>query len=78
MEALARGHYSSVCDFNGAGATSVFFNSYALFTSIVAITVMLYVGMGDDIIGLSPILRLVIEKTAHDMPFEFSEAAFEL
>ena len=28
----------------GAGATSVFFNSYALFTSIVAITVMLYVG----------------------------------
>lgn len=45
----------------GAGATSVFFNSYALFTSIVAITVMLYVGMGDDIIGLSPILRLVIE-----------------
>jgi len=45
----------------GAGATSVFFNSYALFTSIVAITVMLYVGMGDDVLGLSPSLRLFIE-----------------
>lgn len=45
----------------GAGITSVFFNSYALFTSVVAITVMLYVGLADDILGLSPWIRLVIE-----------------
>ena len=45
----------------GAGITSVFFNSYALFTSVVAITVMLYVGLADDILGLSPSLRLLIE-----------------
>ncbi len=45
----------------GAGITSVFFNSYALFTSVVAITVMLYVGLADDILGLSPTLRLFIE-----------------
>lgn len=45
----------------GAGITSVFFNSYALFTSIVAITVMLYVGLADDILGLSPWVRLAIE-----------------
>lgn len=45
----------------GAGITSVFFNSYALFTSVVAITVMLYVGLADDILGLSPVGRLIIE-----------------
>lgn len=45
----------------GAGITSVFFNSYALFTSVVAITVMLYVGLADDILGLSPWMRLAIE-----------------
>lgn len=45
----------------GIGLTSVFFNSYALFTSAIAITAMLYVGAIDDMIGLSPLLRLIIE-----------------
>lgn len=45
----------------GVGLTSMFFNSYALFTSIVAITVMMYIGILDDILGLSPTLRLVLE-----------------
>lgn len=45
----------------GAGATSVFFNSYALFTCIITLTVMMYVGMVDDLLGLSPTLRLIIE-----------------
>ena len=44
----------------GVGLTSMFFNSYALFTSIVAITVMMYIGILDDILGLSPTLRLVL------------------
>ena len=45
----------------GAGITSMFFNSYALFPSIVAITVMLYIGLADDILGLSPAFRLLFE-----------------
>ena len=45
----------------GVGLTSLFFNSYALFTSIVAITVMMYIGILDDILGLSPVLRFVLE-----------------
>lgn len=45
----------------GAGATSTFYESYALFTSIVALTMMMYIGMLDDMIGLSPVLRLVCE-----------------
>ena len=45
----------------GTALTSLFFNSYALFPSIAAITVMLYIGALDDLIGLSPILRMVIE-----------------
>lgn len=45
----------------GAGATSVFFNSYALFTCIITLTVMMYVGMVDDLLGLSPTFRLIIE-----------------
>lgn len=45
----------------GAGITSMFFNSYALFPTIVAITVMLYIGLADDILGLSPIARLLLE-----------------
>ena len=45
----------------GAGVTSMFFNSHALFTSIVAITVMMYIGVLDDMLGLSPNLRLVLE-----------------
>lgn len=45
----------------GAGATSTFFNTYALFTCIITLTMMMYVGMLDDMIGLSPVLRLVLE-----------------
>lgn len=45
----------------GAGATSVFFNSYALFTCVITLTVMMYVGMLDDMVGLSPLLRLLVE-----------------
>lgn len=45
----------------GAGATSVFFNSYALFTCVITLTVMMYVGMLDDMVGLSPVLRLFVE-----------------
>ena len=45
----------------GAGITSMFFNSYALFPTIVAITVMLYIGLADDILGLSPLARLLLE-----------------
>lgn len=45
----------------GIGVTSMFFNSYALFTSVVAITVMMYIGVLDDMMGLSPVLRLILE-----------------
>ncbi len=45
----------------GAGASSMFFDSYALFTIITAMTVMMYIGMLDDMVGLSPVLRLVVE-----------------
>ena len=45
----------------GAGVTSMFFNTYALFTCVVALTVMMYVGMLDDMVGLSPIVRIVLE-----------------
>ncbi|SET11714.1 glycosyltransferase family 4 protein [Prevotella sp. kh1p2] len=45
----------------GAGVVSVFFDSFALFTCIVALTMMLYVGLMDDILGLSPVVRLVLE-----------------
>ncbi|HBN46970.1 MAG TPA: undecaprenyl-phosphate alpha-N-acetylglucosaminyl 1-phosphate transferase [Prevotella sp.] len=45
----------------GAGATSVFFNSYALFTCVITLTVMMYVGMLDDMVGLSPVARLIVE-----------------
>ena len=45
----------------GAGATSTFFNTYALFTCIITLTMMMYIGMLDDMIGLSPVLRLVLE-----------------
>lgn len=45
----------------GAGLTGVFFDSNALFPVVVAMTVMLYIGTMDDIIGLSPWLRLIIE-----------------
>ncbi len=45
----------------GAGATSTFFNTYALFTCIITLTMMMYIGMLDDMIGLSPVLRLVLQ-----------------
>lgn len=45
----------------GAGITSIFFSSYALFTCIVALTVMLYIGEADDIQGLKPSTRLIME-----------------
>jgi len=45
----------------GAGVTSMLFNSYALFTSVVALTMMMYIGVYDDLIGLSAVLRLVLE-----------------
>jgi UDP-N-acetylmuramyl pentapeptide phosphotransferase/UDP-N-acetylglucosamine-1-phosphate transferase len=45
----------------GTALTSLFFNSYALFPSIAAITVMLYIGALDDLISLSPTLRMIIE-----------------
>ncbi|MBR3123749.1 MAG: undecaprenyl/decaprenyl-phosphate alpha-N-acetylglucosaminyl 1-phosphate transferase [Prevotella sp.] len=45
----------------GAGVTSMFFNSNALFPSVVAITVMLYIGLADDILGLSAHVRLLYE-----------------
>ena len=45
----------------GGGVTSVFFDSYALFPTIVAITIMMYMGTMDDIMGLSATLRLCTE-----------------
>ena len=45
----------------GAGFTCLFFHSNALFTCIVAMTVMLFIGSGDDLVGLSPIMRLILE-----------------
>ena len=45
----------------GVGLTSVFFDSYAFFTCVVAMTVMMYFGFTDDILGLSPWLRIIVE-----------------
>ncbi len=45
----------------GSGLTSLFFNSYAFFPTFVAITVMMYLGVMDDIMGLSAVLRLIVE-----------------
>ena len=45
----------------GVGLISIVFNSFALFTSIIAITVMMYIGLEDDILGLSPVTRLIME-----------------
>ena len=45
----------------GLGVTSMFFNSYVLFTSVVALTVMMYIGVLDDMMGLSPVLRIILE-----------------
>lgn len=45
----------------GAGITSLSFSSYAYFPTFVAITIMMYIGLADDMIGLSPHARLLIE-----------------
>ncbi len=45
----------------GAGVTSVFYNSFALYTCIVAMTVTLFVGTADDMIGIKPYMRLILE-----------------
>ena len=45
----------------GLGFTSVFENCTDLFVVIMATTVMLYTGTGDDILGLSPYIRFLIE-----------------
>mgnify|MGYP003515779984 FL=1 len=45
----------------GAGVESLFFNTYALFTCVVTMTMMLFVGIGDDILGLPAVGRLLIE-----------------
>ncbi len=54
-----------VCVFLGIvvslGFTSVFEDCTDLFTVVMAMTVMLYIGTGDDILGLSPRTRFVVE-----------------
>ena len=45
----------------GIGVVSMRFNSYGLFTCVVSLTVMMYVGTLDDLMGLSPVARLIIE-----------------
>ena len=45
----------------GVGLTSAVFDSYIFFPAFVAITVMMYLGTLDDLIGLSAWLRLIVE-----------------
>lgn len=45
----------------GAGVTSLFYNSFALFTCIVAMTVTLFVGTADDMIEIKPAMRIFLE-----------------
>ena len=45
----------------GLGVTSVFENCTDLFVVVMAATVMLYMGIGDDILGLSPRIRFIVE-----------------
>lgn len=45
----------------GAGLTSVIFHTDVLFTSVVALTVMMYMGALDDTLGISAIKRLIFE-----------------
>lgn len=45
----------------GSGLVSVFFNTFVLFPIFVAVTVMMYIGTLDDIRGLSPRLRFIVE-----------------
>lgn len=44
-----------------AGAVSAVRETYALFPVMIALTMMMYIGMLDDMIGLSPVLRLGLE-----------------
>lgn len=48
----------------GAGLTSMFFSTYALFPAFVVVTVMMYVGTLDDIRGLSPLFRFIVQIAA--------------
>lgn len=43
------------------GITSILFNSYALFTCVFALTLMMYMGTIDDFVGLRPSVRILIE-----------------
>lgn len=45
----------------GLAVTSVFEDCTDLFVVVMAMTVMLYIGTGDDILGLSPRIRFLIE-----------------
>lgn len=45
----------------GVGLTSAVFDSYIFFPAFVTITVMMYLGTLDDLIGLSAWLRLIVE-----------------
>lgn len=45
----------------GLGVTSMFEDCTDLFVVVMAATVMLYIGTGDDILGLSPRTRLLVE-----------------
>lgn len=45
----------------GSGAVSMFFDTQRLFIFIIALTVMMYCGMLDDMIDLSPWTRIVLE-----------------
>lgn len=45
----------------GAGALSMAFDSRALFVYIIALTVMMYTGLLDDMIGLTPWMRIVLQ-----------------
>lgn len=44
-----------------AGVTSIVFNSYALFTCVVTMTVMMYMGFIDDLVGIRPWIRICLE-----------------
>lgn len=46
------------------GVSSMFFNSHALMATMVVIMVMLYIGTTDDLVGLSPYIRLIAETGA--------------
>lgn len=45
----------------GAGLTSMVFDTSILFSTIVALTVMMYFGLMDDSIGLKPLTRIIVE-----------------